>query len=300
VPSDRRFFDQVWLLLMLPPLFWASNAIVGRTVAGAVPPVGLAFWRWTLGALLVLPFALRHLAADAVVLRRQWAITGALALLGIGVFNTFVYIGLNSTSVLNSVMMQSGIPPLIVLMTFLLFRDRISRLQGAGIALSLVGAMTLISKGDIGALARLEFNPGDLWIFAAVICYAGYTALMRRRPDVHPFSFLFVTFALGAAMILPFYLGETWSGRPFQPTALAIGATVYVALFPSILAYLCFNRLVAVAGPNRAGLCIHLVPVFGSLLAILFLGETLHVFHVAGIALIATGIVLATRAASPR
>ena len=300
MPSDRRFFDQVWLLLMLPPLFWASNAIVGRTVAGAVPPVGLAFWRWTLGALLVLPFALRHLAADAVVLRRQWAITGALALLGIGVFNTFVYIGLNSTSVLNSVMMQSGIPPLIVLMTFLLFRDRISRLQGAGIALSLVGAMTLISKGDIGALARLELNPGDLWIFAAVICYSGYTALMRRRPAVHPFSFLLVTFALGAAMILPFYLFESWNGHPFQPTALAIGATVYVALFPSILAYLCFNRLVAVAGPNRAGLCIHLVPVFGSLAAILFLGETLHLFHVAGIALIATGIWLATRAASAR
>ena len=125
--------------------------------------------------------------------------------------------------------------------------------------------MTLISKGDPGALARLEFNPGDLWIFAAVICYAGYTALMRRRPAVHPFSFLFVTFALGAAMILPFYLMESWNGHPFRPTAMALGATVYVALFPSILAYLCFNRLVAVAGPNRAGLCIHLVPVFGSL-----------------------------------
>jgi drug/metabolite transporter (DMT)-like permease len=296
--SNRRFFDQVWLLLMLPPLFWASNAIVGRTVAGAVPPVGLAFWRWTLGALLVLPFAWRHLPGDTGVLRRHWKIISLLAMLGIGVFNTFVYIGLNSTSVLNSVMMQSGIPPLIVLMTFLLFRDKVSKVQGFGIALSLVGAMTLISKGDIGALARLELNPGDLWIFAAVICYAGYTALMRQRPAVHPFSFLFVTFALGAAMILPFYLAETWNGHPFQPTLLAVGATVYVALFPSILAYLCFNRLVAVAGPNRAGLCIHLVPVFGSLAAILFLGETLHLFHIAGIALIATGIWLATRTAA--
>jgi drug/metabolite transporter (DMT)-like permease len=297
---NHHFFDQVWLLLMLPPLFWASNAIIGRAVAGSVPPVGLAFWRWTLGALLVLPFAWRHLLGDVTVLRRNWAITGVLAMLGIGVFNTFVYIGLNSTSVLNSVMMQSGIPPLIVLMTFLLFRDKVSKVQGLGIVLSLVGAVTLISKGDVGTLARLEFNPGDLWVFAAVVCYAGYTALMRRRPAVHPFSFLFVTFALGAAMILPFYLMETWNGHPFRPTALALGATVYVALFPSILAYLCFNRLVAVAGPNRAGLCIHLVPVFGSLAAILFLGETLHLFHIAGIALIATGIWLATRVTSPR
>lgn len=295
MPSKNRLFDQVWLLLMLPPLFWASNAIVGRAVAGAVPPVGLAFWRWTLGALLILPFAWRHLTADADVLKRHWAVIGLLALLGIAVFNTLVYLGLNTTSVLNAVMMQTGIPPLIVLMSFLMFRDRVSAVQGAGIALSLAGALTLISKGDLGALVRLDLNPGDLWIFVAVICYAGYTALLRRRPAVHAFSFLFVTFAAGAAMILPFYLGETLGGRPYEVTAMALGATVYVALFPSILAYLCFNRLVAVAGPNRAGMCIHLVPVFGTVLAILFLGETLHVFHVAGIALIAVGIVLATR-----
>ena len=174
MPSKNRLFDQVWLLLMLPPLFWASNAIVGRAVAGAVPPVGLAFWRWTLGALLILPFAWRHLRADADVLKRHRAVIALLALLGIAVFNTLVYLGLNTTSVLNAVMMQTGIPPLIVLMSFLMFRDRVSAVQGAGIALSLAGALTLISKGDLGALVRLDLNPGDLWIFVAVIsCLPG-------------------------------------------------------------------------------------------------------------------------------
>ena len=293
--KQLRLQDQVWLLLMLPPLFWAGNAIMGRAVAGEVPPVGLAFWRWTLGALIVLPFAWKHLHADAGTLRHHWRVVLALSVLGIGIFNTFVYIGLNSTSALNAVMIQSGIPPLIVLMTFLMFRDRITPLQGIGIALSLVGAMTLISKGEFGALARMELNSGDLWVFAAVVCYAGYTALMRQRPPVHPFSFLFVTFALGAMVILPFYLNETWSDRPFVPTPTAIAATAYVVLFPSILAYLCYNRSVALIGPNRTGLSIHLVPVFGSIAAILFLGETLHLFHVAGIALIAAGIALATR-----
>jgi drug/metabolite transporter (DMT)-like permease len=295
VLKQFRLQDRVWLLLMLPPLFWAGNAVIGRAVAGQVPPIGLAFWRWTLGALVVLPFAWRHLRADADALRRHWQIVLVLAMLGIGIFNTFVYIGLNTTSALNAVMIQSGIPPLIVLMTFLLFRDRITAVQGLGIALSLVGAMTLISKGEFAALARLELNSGDLWVFAAVVCYAGYTALMRRRPPVHAFSFLFATFALGAAVILPFYLNETWAGHPFVPTPTAVAATTYVVLGPSILAYLCYNRSVALIGPNRTGLCIHLVPVFGSLLAILFLGETLHLFHVTGIALIAVGIVLATR-----
>ncbi|MBP2313625.1 DMT family transporter [Azospirillum soli] len=294
-PAGRRLFDQAWLLMMLPPLFWASNAVLGRAVAGQVPPVGLAFWRWTLGALLVLPFAWRHLRVDAPVLKRQWKIVLLLTVLGIGVFNTFLYIGLNTTTALNAVMMQSSMPVLIVLMSLALFGDRVSALQAVGIAISLAGATTLIARGDPAVLLGLQLNAGDLWIFAAVLCYAAYTALLRRRPNVHGLSFIVATFAAGALMLLPFYVWETVGGRPMPLTPTALGAIVYVALFPSILAYLCFNRSVALVGANTAGLAIHLIPVFGSLLAILFLGEQPHLYHGIGIALIAVGIVLATR-----
>lgn len=294
-PAGRRLFDQAWLLMMLPPLFWASNAVLGRAVAGQVPPVGLAFWRWTLGALLVLPFAWRHLRVDAPVLKRQWKVVLLLTVLGIGVFNTFLYIGLNTTTALNAVMMQSSMPVLIVLMSLALFGDRVSALQAVGIAVSLAGATTLIARGDPAVLLGLQLNAGDLWIFAAVLCYAAYTALLRRRPAVHGLSFIVATFAAGALMLLPFYLWETVGGRPMPLTPTALGAVVYVALFPSILAYLCFNRSVALVGANTAGLAIHLIPVFGSLLAILFLGEQPHLYHGIGIALIAVGIVLATR-----
>lgn len=294
-PAGRRLFDQAWLLMMLPPLFWASNAVLGRAVAGQVPPVGLAFWRWTLGALLVLPFAWRHLRADAPVLKRQWKIVLLLTVLGIGVFNTFLYIGLNTTTALNAVMMQSSMPVLIVLMSLALFGDRVSALQAVGIAVSLAGATTLIARGDPAVLLGLQLNAGDLWIFAAVLCYAAYTALLRRRPNVHGLSFIVATFAAGALTLLPFYVWETVGGRPMPVTPAALGAVVYVALFPSILAYLCFNRSVALVGANTAGLAIHLIPVFGSLLAILFLGEQPHLYHGVGIALIAVGIVLATR-----
>ncbi len=287
--------DRPWLLMLLPPLFWAGNFVLGRAVSEAVPPVALAFWRWVLGALILLPFAWPHLRRDLPVLGRNWVIVLLLSGLGIAVFNTFAYIGLAYTTALNGVMIQSVMPVMIVGMSFLFFRDTVTGLQALGIAVSLGGALTLVSRGDPSAMASLRFNVGDLWIFAAVTSYAAYTALLRRRPNVHGFSFIVVTFLLGALMLLPFMLMESAQGRPLRIDATSLASIGYVAVFASILAYICFNRAVLLLGANRAGLSIHLIPVFGSLLAILFLGERLQWFHAAGITLIAVGVVLATR-----
>lgn len=291
----RRLADQAWLLMMLPPLFWASNAVMGRAVAGTIPPIGLAFWRWVLGTLIVLPFAWTHLRHDLRALRAGWKEVLLLGTLGIGIFNTFQYVALTSTTALNAVMLQSSMPVLIVLMSLLLFGDRVRAAQGAGIAVSLAGAATLVSRGDPAVLLGLRLNVGDLWMLAAVVVYAAYTTLLRRRPAIHGLSFILVTFAIGAVELLPFYLWESLTQRPVEATLTTALAVGYVALFPSIVAYLCFNRVVELVGANTAGLIIHLVPVFGSLLAILFLGERLHWYHGVGIALIAAGIALATR-----
>ncbi|MBY6262940.1 EamA/RhaT family transporter [Azospirillum sp. 412522] len=302
MPADRaapargaRLADQAWLLMMLPPLFWAGNAVLGRAVAGAVPPIGLAFWRWCLGMLIVLPFAWPHLRHDITPILARWKSVLLLGTLGIGVYNTFQYIALNTTTALNCVMLQSSMPVMIVLMSLVLFRDRIGALQGLGIAVSLVGATTLISHGDPATLLGLELNSGDVWMLAAVVIYAAYTTLLRRRPAIHGLSFVVVTFAIGAVELLPFYVWESLGGHPVQANGITLLAVGYTVLFPSIAAYLCFNRAVELLGPNTAGLAIHLVPVFGSLLAILFLGEQLHLYHGVGIALIAAGILLATR-----
>ncbi|WP_431855731.1 DMT family transporter [Azospirillum sp.] len=290
-----RVWDQPWFLLLPAPLFWSGNFVLGRAVADAVPPVALAFWRWTLGALILLPFALPYLRRDLAVMRRHWKIIVLLTVPGIAVFNTFAYIGLGHTTALNGVMIQSSMPVMIVGMSFLFFRDTVTPVQALGIAVSLTGAMTLVSRGDPAALANLRFNVGDLWILAACVAYAAYTALLRRRPGVHGFSFIVVTFLLGSAMLLPFMVWEGLSGRPLQLTLTSVAAIGYVAVFPSILAYIAFNRAVLLLGANRTGLSIHLIPVFGSILAMLFLGERPQWFHAAGIALIAAGVVLATR-----
>lgn len=295
-PRSRfRIADQAWLLLMLPPLFWAGNAVLGRAVAGEVPPVGLAFWRWALGTAVQLPFAWRPLLADRRVLLAHWRTLLLLTVVGISLFNTMLYLGLESTTAVNAVMLQTAMPVLIVLMSFAFFRDRVTAAQALGILVSIAGALVLIAHGEPATLLGLAFNAGDLYVLLAVISYAAYTALLRRRPKVHPLSFIATIFGLGALTLLPFYLLETASGRPMPLTAQALLSVGYVSLFASILSYLCYNRVVALLGANTAGLSIHLVPVFGGLLAIAFLGESLHWYHAVGIALIAGGIVLATR-----
>jgi drug/metabolite transporter (DMT)-like permease len=294
-----RLANEPRLLMLLPGLFWAGNAIVARSVAAEMSAVGLAFWRWTLAALIALPFAWPHLRRDVGAMVAHWPAMLLLSALGIAFFNTGLYTAAHETTALNIVMLQSALPVMVVAASFLLFRDRVTWNQGVGIVISLAGALVLIAHGDPGVLEHFQFNPGDLWMLAACVSYALYTALLRLRPVVHGLSFLFATFVIGALMLLPFYVRESAAGSPMPFSWHALLAVGYVALFASILAYLAFNRTVELLGANTAGLAVHLVPVFGTILAIGLLGEELHLYHALGIGLIGTGIALATRKPRP-
>lgn len=291
----RALVDEPRFLVLLPGLFWAGNSIVARSVSGQLPPIGLAFWRWTVAAILILPLAWPHLRRDWRTMARNWPMMAVLTALGIAIFNTLLYISAHTTTALNLVMLQTMMPVIVVAASFVLFREPVSARQAAAILISFAGTLTLISHGDPAVLANLDFKRGDLWMLTAVVCYAFYTALLRFRPQVHGLSFAWVTFAGGALMLLPFYVAETLfvHAMPVSvSTALAVG---YVALFASVLAYLAFNRVVELLGPTTGGLAVHLVPVFGTLLAVLLLGESLHAYHGVGIGLIAIGLWLATR-----
>lgn len=290
-----RLWHWPYLLLPLTILFWAGNFVVGKAVDQSVPPIALAFWRWTLAGLIVLPFALRPLGRDAATLRASWRILLLLSALGIAVFNTLIYVGLQTTTAINALLLQSLMPVLIVLWSRIIFGERVTGRQAAGIAVSLSGAVLIITGGAPGVLLAFAFTRGDLWVAAAVTSYAAYTALLRLRPAVHPLSFLTTTFLAGAAMLLPFRLLESGAGRPLELHGAALLAIGYVAVFPSIVSYLCYNRGVALIGANRAGVFVHLMPLFGSLMAVAFLGETFGPVHAAGLALILGGIALAAR-----
>jgi drug/metabolite transporter (DMT)-like permease len=293
--SNFSLKNNPYLLLTLAVLLWAGNFILGRAFHGDIPPVALAFWRWACASLIIIGPALKNLRQDRRTLLKHWPITLLLSAIGIAAFNTLAYSGLQYTQAINAFLMQSLMPILIVILSFLIFKERVRSLQAVGIFVSLSGAVAIIAQGDFAIFAALEFNRGDLLVAAAILCYAGYSVMLRKRPLVHPLSFIAVTFWLGTAIILPFYVWEILSGRTLQlqpTTLLVIG---YVAIFPSIVSYLCFNRGVELLGANRAGLFIHLMPVFGSLMAILFLGEVFYWYHAVGIGLIAAGIFLATR-----
>ena len=266
--------------------------MLARGVAELIPPAAFAFWRWSLAALLVVPFARRHLAADREALASGWKRLLLLAVLGISGFNALLYTAVHTTTAINGALIQTSMPAVIAVLTLGLYRERLTPRQTAGIGLCIAGAVLVVLRGELRTLAAMGVATGDLLMVAAVICYGLYSVLLRRRPAIHPLSFLAATFALGAAGLLPAYLVELAFGGGFALTGEVALSILFVALFPSIVAYFCWNKGVDRVGPNRAGLFINLIPVFASLLSTGLLGESVQGFHVAGMALIAGGMAL--------
>lgn len=291
----RWLFDQPYLLLTVAILSWAGNSLMGRAVHAEVPPIGLAFWRWTTALVLIAPFCLPYAIRDWPVIRRHWRILVVLAIPGITAFNTLLYLGLQSTTALNGMLINATMPVAIIAMSFLMYREKVSAPQLLGVISSFAGVMMIVVQGNWQVLRTLSFNPGDIWVVTAVVFYAAYSVLLRKRPPMHPFSFLLATFAFGIVILLPFYIAETLTSRSVPITWSSVGAILYVAVFPSIVAYLFYNRGIELVGPNRASAFFNLLPVFGAGLAILLLGERIHWFHLAGLVMILAGIFLATR-----
>jgi drug/metabolite transporter (DMT)-like permease len=283
------------LLLVLATLFWSGNFVLGRAVHEAITPLALSFWRWAVALLILLPFAWPHVRQQWPLLRRHPLSLLALGVLGVTNFNTFVYLGLQTTTATSAVLMVSTTPVLILALSRVLLGHPVSPCQASGVMLSLAGAALILAHGEPRALLELSLNRGDLWVLAAVLSWALYSVCLRwRPPGVHPLAFLAATVGTGLLLLLPLYLWDLGRGHGLTPCPAVLGAIAYVALFPSVLAYVFWNRAVAQLGPGRAGHFMHLMPVFGALLSRLLLGERLRAYHLAGIALIAAGIWLAT------
>ena len=296
----NKLWNSAWVLLILANLFWAGNIVLGRGLAGQVPPIALAYWRWTGAFLIAFGFAWPHLKQDGGILLRHWRMMLLLSATGIASYNTMAYIGLTGTTALNVLLLQSAGPLIIILWAFALFGDRPSAWQSAGVLLSLAGVAAIAAHGSLEALLDLSLNRGDVWILAAMVIYGIYATMFRRRPPAHPMSFLVATMGIGSMMILPFYVWETVQGGRITGGLPSWFALAYIAVFPSFIAYLFFNRGIELIGAARAGQSWHLMPVFGSILAVLFLGETFYAYHAIGIAMIAGGIVLASIRSAPR
>lgn len=306
-PSSGRLGAYAALAVM--PLLFSSNLIIGRNAIATVDPWTLAFFRWFFAFLILLPFAWRGLRRHGALLREHWRTIALLAFLGMWICGGIVYIALTSTTATNATLIYTSSPVFIVLIERI-FRGRdVSPLQAIGIAVAIAGVLAIVLKGDIAGLVHLTFNRGDLLIGFAAISWAIYSVVLKR-PAFQPLPtiVLFATIAgAGAICLFPFMLIETGLTGRF-PTAPASWASIGgLALVSSVLAFTTFQYGIKVVGPSTTGVFMYLLPVYGVLLAVVFLGEEFHSYHAAGLVLVTLGVILATapfgrllRRAAPR
>jgi len=263
--------------------------------------MAMTFFRWLFAILILAPFAWRHVRRDWPVIRANWKTMLVLGAIGVGTHNGLAYLGLNYTTATNGVILNSFIPVMIITISWIFLRERLTPAQVAGVMVSLAGVLTILSKGSVDTLLGFHLNVGDLLIILSMAMWSVYTIGLRWRPaGVSVLAFLLVVAVIGDLCVLPLWLGEMALGRHMVWSWMNLGALVAVALFSSVLAYIFWNHGVEAVGASVAGLFVHLMPVFGVVLAWLFLDERLAPFHVAGIALILTGIWATSRFGAKR
>ncbi|WP_142847408.1 DMT family transporter [Telmatospirillum sp. J64-1] len=294
-PPLRQLLASPYLLLLVPPLLWAGNTILGRIAADAIPPLALSFWRWMLALLIVAPIGLPRVLAQREAVRRHWLTLLLFGATSVGAYNTFLYIALHSTTAINAMLVNSAMPVLIVALSWLWLGEALSLRQWGGVLLSLSGVVLVITQGQWSVLMALELRQGDLVMLLAAAAWAIYSVALKRKPTgLDPMALLTLQIATGLLVLLPFYLWELSSGARFETNLSNLGIIAYVAVFPSLLAYYFWNRGVGALGANVAGQYIYLLPVFTAVLAVLLLGETFGWYHGAGLGLIFIGIWIAT------
>ena len=283
-------------MLALANLLWAGNWVTGRALGEVFDPVSLNFWRWTLASLILLPFALPALVAKRAILRRDAGILLVLAFFGVALFQTMVYQGLRTTTAVNAVLLNSSLPLFMLLCSWALEGERPSGRQIAGMLVSLAGILVIVSRGELERLRQVELHAGDAWILLAMPVWGIYSVLLKRRPsELGGSPFLLAISAAGALMLAPLYAAQAIAVPPRWPSPAEAIGVLYIALAASVLAFAFWNRGVAVVGANAAGFTIHLLPAFGTVLAILLLDESFAGFHAAGFVTILCGVFLATR-----
>lgn len=286
-----------YLLLALACLLWAGNWVTGRAVRDLLSPVELAFWRWTVALMIMLPFALPRLGATLAVFRTHWRPLLALGIIGAGLFQVLVYGGLRYTTAINAMILNSSVPVFTMAASWVFLRQGATRLSILGAAISIVGIVVVAARGDMDVLLGLEVGIGDLIILLAMVLWAVYMAILKKWPtDLAPIDLLAVIGTIGWCCLLPVYIGDVLlHDRGLPPaTPQVIGAIVYVAVCASVIAMMAWNKGVEVVGPNAAGFMNPLLPAFGTVLSIWFLGETLETYHLIGIGLILTGVFLSS------
>ena len=290
---SKNFFLAVFLLTSAS-FFWSGNFFAGKIAyLSDLTPFKLGFFRWLLAMLILLPFTYSEIIRNYNYYKKNILLMTFLGFLAVTVFNSLTYISLQTTLIINSTLMASIAPVLMIGFSWLIFKTKTTTLQFAGIFLSLLGAFSIILKGNINNLFNLYFTSGDVWMFTAVVSWCLYSVLLKKIDNsISQLASLQVMVILGLLFIFPLYIIENYN-TSFLPTQkIDFVIIIYVAIFASIIAFFSWNKGVSIIGPNRSSLFLHLIPVFSSIWAVTFLNENFSFFHFIGIIFILSGIIL--------
>ncbi len=284
-------------LLIIATILWGGNFVIGRAIAGDIPPITLAFLRWCLAFLFFWPFIARRAKQELPLIKKQWPVVLLMALTGVTCFNTLVYIGLYDTTSINASLMNSSTPIMVYILSFIFLKEHLTRYQLLGTAISLVGVLFILTKGSLEALFSFSFNQGDLLVLIAVFCWSIYSLLVKQFSGKLPgYSTFFITIFIGALILLPFTIYElmttsitiTWSVG-------TISAILYVGIAASIVAFLSWNTGVVALGANKASIYLNFIPLFAAIFAVLFLKEKLYIAQVIGGLAVIFGVILTNK-----
>ncbi len=287
------------IFLCFASLFWSGNFVVGRlaSVESLVSPLSLGFYRWVIAFIILTPFCFTKAYKELPLLKKQPGVVFLIILTGPTLFNTLVYVGLTSTTVINALLIISTTPMLIIIFNRLIYNTQTNIYQMIGIIISLVGVSYVITKGNYQNIFASDFYTGDFFILLAVTSWALYSIFLKKNETgVSGFSFLYISFGLTVILLFPVFLYDLFSlGNLLQINNQSLLVIGYTGVFPSIFSYICWNTGVALIGANRSGPFLHLMPIFGGILAFLVFKETLYIYHYAGIVSVIVGIIIANK-----
>ncbi len=274
---------------------WSGNWVLGRAIRADIPPIGLSFWRWAVATVILFPVALRSRPSDWHALRDNWKLVAVLGCLGAALFQSMVYIGLQSTEATNALLLNATAPLYVIAIAWLVLGNRVNARQMLGISISFIGAAILVSRGDLKTLTHLQFNAGDLWIIGALVIWGLYSVLLRFKPKgMSSLMLVFFISVTGLLFLTPFYIWETSAGNPVHLNVPTVWSVLYTGIFASVVAFISFNAAVERIGPSKAVYFLHLMPVFGAVFSFVFLGERLVLYHLIGFPIALGGVLLAT------
>ena len=285
-----------YLSAIIATVIWSGNFIVARDLMDTVPPISLAFWRWSVAVIVLFPFAIKSLIADWPIIKNNVVYICITSILGISLFNTLIYIASHTTTVMNLSLIAITFPVFVIILSRLVYNELITSNKWIGILLVTLGIITLITKADISILRKIDFAEGDLWMLLGAITFAIYSLLIKKKPkQLGTRSFQLITFLVGVIFLAPFYIWETTTSH-FQIQTIesnTLYSILYIGLFASLVSYILWGKSVEIIGPTKSSMIYYTLPIFSGIAAYLFLGEAIKTIHLLSMLLIIIGILTA-------